>query len=284
MLNNLYRHTALRSSFNVILLALVDGQPQVLGLKRALQLYIDHRRTVITRRSEHLLKVAMDRAHIVEGLRMALSRLDEVIAIIRGSSDAAAARQNLVEQLSLSEAQAQAILDMQLRRLAALEREKLEDEYKDLLKTIARLEGLLGDPAKVLAVIKEDTQKLQKRFGDPRRTEIREEEATQHTAEELILHQDVVITLSQRGYIKRIPSVTYKLQHRGGKGVRGMTTREDDALQDLVVADTHDVLLFFTNRGRVYHLRSFGISSDISAHHPRHTSCESGPDRRRGKG
>ena len=264
VLNNLYRHTALRSSFNVILLALVDGQPQVLGLKRALQLYIDHRRTVITRRSEHLLKVAMDRAHIVEGLRMALSRLDEVIAIIRGSSDAAAARQNLVEQLSLSEAQAQAILDMQLRRLAALEREKLEDEYKDLLKTIARLEGLLGDPAKVLAVIKEDTQKLQKRFGDPRRTEIREEEATQHTAEELILHQDVVITLSQRGYIKRIPSVTYKLQHRGGKGVRGMTTREDDALQDLVVADTHDVLLFFTNRGRVYHLRSFGISSDIS--------------------
>ena len=264
VLNNLYRHTPLRSSFNVIMLALVDGQPQVLGLKRALQLYIDHRRTVITRRSEHLLKIARDRAHIVEGLRMALSQLDEVIAIIRGSSDAATARQNLVERLSLSEAQAQAILEMQLRRLAALEREKLEDEYRELLKTMARLEALLGDPRKVMAVIKEDTQKLRKRFGDPRRTEIREEEAAQITNEDLILHQDVVITLSQRGYIKRIPSVTYKLQHRGGKGVRGMTTRDDDALQDLAVADTHDVLLFFTNKGRVYHLRSFGIASDSS--------------------
>ncbi len=264
VLNNLYRHTALRSSFNVIMLALVDGEPQVLGLKRALQLYIDHRCNVITRRSEHLLKVAKDRAHIVEGLRMALSRLDEVISIIRGSQDAPAARQNLVEQLSLSEAQAQAILDMQLRRLAALEREKLEAEYRELLKTIANLQSLLADPTKVLAVVKEDTQRLKKRFGYPRRTEIQDQEATEVTLEELVLHQDVVITLSQRGYIKRIPSLTYKLQHRGGKGVRGMTTREDDALQDLVVADTHDVLLFFTNRGRVYHLRSFGIASDMS--------------------
>ena len=264
VLNNLYRHTPLRSSFNVILLALVDGQPQVLGLKRALQLHIDHRRVTITRRSEHQLKVARERAHIVEGLRLALERLDEVIATIRGSQDASAARGNLVDRLSLTEAQAQAILDMQLRRLAALERERLEEEYRDLLKTIGNLEALLADPAKVLAVVKEDVQKLKKRFDDPRRTEIRDEEAAQHTIEELTLHQDVVITLSRRGYIKRIPITTYKLQHRGGKGVRGMTTRDDDALQDLLVADTHDKLLLFTNRGRVYNLRSFEISSDTS--------------------
>ena len=264
VLNNLYRHTPLRSSFNVIMLALVDGQPQVLGLKRALQLYIDHRRVVITRRSEHLLKVARERAHVVEGLRMALSNLDEVVSIIRASKDAGTARANLVERLSLTEIQAQAILDMQLRRLAALEREKLEEEYQDLLKTIGNLEALLADPARVLGQIKEDTQKLKKRFGDPRRTEIRTEEAVEVTVEDLILHQDVVITLSKRGYIKRIPSVTYKLQHRGGKGVRGMTTRDEDALQDVLVADTHDTVLLFTNRGRVYHLRSFDIAADTS--------------------
>ena len=264
VLNNLYRHTSMRSSFNVMMLALVDGQPQMLSLKRALQLYIDHRRTVITRRSEHLLKVARDRAHVVDGLRLALNRLDEVIAIIRGSQDAGTARQNLVERLSLTEIQAQAILDMQLRRLAALEREKLEQEYRDLLKTIGDLEALLGDPSEVLAAIKEDTRKLKRRFGDPRRTEIQDEEAADYNLEELTLHQDVVITLSQRGYIKRIPCATYTLQHRGGKGVRGMTTREDDALQDLVVADTHDVLLFFTSKGRVYQLRSFQVSPDSS--------------------
>ena len=264
VLNNLYRHTALRSSFNVIMLALVDGQPQVLGLKRALQLYIDHRRVVITRRSEHLLKVARERAHILEGLRTALNALDEVISIIRASEDAAAARQNLVDRLQLTDRQAQAILDMQLRRLAALEREKLEEEYRDLLKTVGDLESLLADPSKVMSTIKEDARKLKKRFGDPRRTEIRSEEAVQRRDDEYILPEDVVITLSQRGYIKRIPSATYKLQHRGGKGVRGMTTREDDALQDLLVADTRDTLLLFTNRGRVYHLRSYQISADIS--------------------
>ena len=264
VLNNLYRHTALRSSFNVIMLALVDGQPQVLGLKRALQLYIEHRRVVITRRSEHLLKVAKDRSHIVEGLRLALTHLDEVISIIRASQDAAAARSNLVQRMSLSEVQAQAILDMQLRRLAALEREKLEEEFRDLQKTIADLEALLANPEKILLTIKEDVQKLRKRHGDARRTEIRNEEATIPNMEELTLHQDVVITLSRRGYIKRIPMETYKLQHRGGKGVRGMTTRDDDALQDLVVADTHNTFLLFTDRGRVYPLRCFDIPGDTS--------------------
>ena len=264
VLNNLYKHTSLRSSFNIIMLALVDGEPQVLGLKRAIQLYIDHRREVITRRSEHLLKAAKDRAHVVEGLRLAIDRLDEVIEIIRGSQDAQAARANLVEKLDLSEVQAQAILDMQLRRLAALEREKLEEEYKDLLKRIAELEALLADPGKVLALVDEDAKRLKKRFGDPRRTEIREDEVTAFSMEEYVLHQDVVISLSRRGYIKRQPLATYKLQHRGGKGVRGMTTRGDDVVQDLVVADTHDTLLLFTNRGRVFHLRSFGIAADTS--------------------
>ena len=264
VLNNLYRHTSLRTSFNAMMLALVDGQPQVLTLKQALQLHVDHRRDVITRRSEHQLKVAKARAHIVEGLRLALANMDQVVSIIRGSKDAATARGNLIEQLSLTEEQAQAILDMQLRRLAALERERLEQEYQELLKTIAGLEALLADPAKVLSAIKEDLARLKKRYGDKRRTEINDEEAVHHTLEELTLHQEVVITLSQRGYIKRIPLATYKLQHRGGKGVRGQTTRDDDALQDILVADTHDLLLFFTNRGRVYHLKSFGIPADVS--------------------
>ena len=180
--------------------------------------------------------MARERAHVVEGLRMALERLDEVVSIIRGSRDAGVARSNLVERLSLTGVQAQAILDMQLRRLAALERERLEEEYRDLLKAIGDLEALLSDPVKVLKAVKEDAQKLKKRFGDPRRTEIRDEEASAPTVAELTLHQDVVITLSQRGYIKRIPSATYKLHHRGGKGVRGMTTREDDVLRDVLVA------------------------------------------------
>ena len=264
VLNQLYRHTSLRSSFNVIMLALVDGQPQVLGLKRALQLYLDHRREVIRRRSEHRLKVARERAHIVEGLLKAISSIDEIIATIRGSADAATARTNLVQQFDLTEVQATAILDMQLRRLAALERERLEKEYEDLKKTIADLEALLADPAKVSAVIKEDLARLKKRYGDARRTEISDEEAVNHTLEELTLHQEVAVTLSQRGYIKRIPLATYKLQHRGGKGVRGQTTRDDDALQDLLVADTHDALLFFTNKGRVYSLKAYEIPADTS--------------------
>ena len=264
VLNNLYKHTALRSSFNVMLLALVDGQPEILDLRRALQLYVSHRQNVITRRSEHQLKVARERAHIVEGLRIALTRLEEVIAIIRRSDDVATARQNLIAELDLSDPQSQAILDMQLRRLAALEQERLEREYQDLLNTMRNLEALLADPGKILAVIKDDTQKLKKRFNDPRRTEISDEEPTHKLREEMIQHQEVIITLSRQGYIKRIPSVTYKLQHRGGKGVRGMTTRENDVLHDLVVADTHDSLLFITSKGRAYLKRGFDIAGDTS--------------------
>ena len=264
VLNNLFKHTALRSSFNSIVLALVDGQPQVLNLKRALELFIQHREVVIRRRSEFLLKRAQDRDHVVQGLLLALNRMDEVITIIRGSQDVETARNNLMERLDLSQIQAQAILDMQLRRLAALEREKLEKEHEDLLKTIAELQGLLADPAKVLAEVKSETRKLKKTYADARRTIIYDEEVEDQTDEQFIPHQDVVVTLSQRGYIKRVPSHTYRTQHRGGKGVRGMATREDDALLDLVVLDTHDSLFFFSNRGRVYPLRAFQIPGDTA--------------------
>ena len=264
VLNNLFKHTALRTSFNSIVLALVDGQPQVLNLKRALELFIQHRQEVIRRRSEFLQKRAQDRDHVVQGLLLALNRLDEVIAIIRGSQDVETARNNLMERLDLSQIQAQAILDMQLRRLAALERERLEKEHEDLLKTIAELEGLLADPAKVLSEVKSETRKLKKSYNDDRRTVIYDEEVVDQTDDQFITHQDVVVTLSQRGYIKRVPADTYRTQHRGGKGVRGMTTREDDALLDMVVLDTRDTLFFFSNRGRVYPLRAFQIPGDTS--------------------
>lgn len=264
VLNNLFKHTALRTAFNSIVLALVDGQPQVLNLKRSLELFIQHRQEVIRRRSEFLLKRAQDRDHIVQGLLLALNSIDEVIAIIRGSQDVENARNNLMERLDLTQIQAQAILDMQLRRLAALERERLEKEHEELLKTIAELEGLLADPAKVLSEIKSESRKLKKSFGDARRTVIYEEEVQDQTEEQFVTHKDVVVTLSQKGYIKRVPEDTYRTQHRGGKGVRGMATREDDALMDLVVLDTHDSLFFFSNRGRVYPLRAFQIPGDTS--------------------
>ena len=264
VLNNLFRHTALRSTFNTIMLALVDGQPQVLPLRRCLALFIEHRQEVIRRRSEYQLQRARDRDHIVQGLLLALERLDEVIEIIRGSADVEAARNNLMEQLSLSEVQSQAILDMQLRRLAALERERLQKEHDDLLQRIAELEALLADSDKVLAEIKSETRALKKTFNNPRRTVIYPEEIGEETPESLIPREDVIITLSQRGYIKRMLSTTYRTQHRGGKGVRGMTNREDDAPMDLVVADTHDTLFYFTNRGRVYPLKAHQIQGDIS--------------------
>ena len=264
VLNNLYRHTALRSSFNAIMLAIVDGQPQVLGLKRSLELFVQHREEVIRRRSEFLLKRAQDRDHVVQGLLLALDRMDEVITIIRGSADVETARNNLMEQLQLTQVQAQAILDMQLRRLAALERERLQKEHEDLLKTIADLEALLASPSRIKGVVREETVKLKDDFGDVRRTVIFDDEIEDQSAEDFIAHQDVVVTLSQRGYIKRVPSQTYRTQHRGGKGVRAMSTRDDDAILDLQVVDTHDTLFFFTNRGRVYPLRVFRIPADTS--------------------
>ena len=264
VLNNLFRHTAMRTSFNANMLALVDGQPQVLPLKRCLEHFIEHRQVVIRRRSEFLLQRAQDRDHIVQGLLLALDRMDEVIATIRASADVETARTSLMERFQLSQPQAQAILDMQLRRLAALERQRLEEEHQELLKTIAELEDLLASPEKVLDQIKTETRQLKKSYGDARRTIIYDEEVQDQTLDELTPHDDVVVTLSQRGYIKRMPIETYRTQHRGGKGVRGMVTREDDFLMDLVVVDTHDTLFFFTNRGRVYPLRALRITGDTS--------------------
>ena len=264
VLNNLFRQTALRSSFNSIMLALVDGQPQVLPLRRCLELFIRHREEVIRRRSEYQLQRARDRDHIVQGLLLALDQIDEVIEIIRNSADVEESRNNLMQQLDLSEAQAQAILDMQLRRLAALERERLQNEHAELLQRIADLEALLNDPDKILAEIKSETRELKKSFNNPRRTEVQEEEIGEETPESLIPQQDAMVTLSQRGYVKRVPPNTFRQQNRGGKGVRGMTTREGDAILDLLVVDTHSTLFFFTNRGRVYPLRAFQIPGDAS--------------------
>ena len=266
VLNNLLRQTALRSSFSSIMLALVDGQPQVLPLRRCLELFIRHREEVIRRRSEYQLQRARDRDHIVQGLLLALDRIDEVIAIIRNSADVEASRNNLMQQLDLSDVQAQAILDMQLRRLAALERERLQNEHEELLQKIAELEALLGDQEKIRSEIKRETRELKSTFNrnNPRRTTIEAEEIGEETPESLIPQEDVIVTLSQRGYIKRVPPNTFRQQNRGGKGVRGMTTREGDAILDLLVVDTHSTLFFFTNRGRVYPLRSFQIPGDAS--------------------
>ena len=264
VLNNLYKHTALQSAFSVNTLALVDGRPQVLPLKPILRHYIDFRRQIITRRAEFDLKKAQERAHILEGLRIALNNLDAVIALIRQSADVETARNGLMQQFGLTQVQAQAILDMQLRRIAALERERIEEEYQGLVKTIAELEALLADPKKILAEIKKETRKLRKDYGDDRRTEITGEEARSYTPEEQIQHQEMVITITQRGYVKCMPASTYRAQHRGGRGITGMLPRESDVLQHLLVADTHDTLLFFTNRGKVYSLRCFEIPPDTT--------------------
>ena len=264
VLNNLYQHTAMQNAFHVNMVALVDGQPRVLTLRSALNRFIDFRKEVIRRRAEYDLTRARERAHILEGLRIALENLDAVIALIRASADAEEARNGLMQQFGLTEAQAQAILEMQLRRLAALERERIENEYLELMRRIAELQDLLSDPSKVLAVIKTETAELRKTFGNDRRTAISDEEARDQSQEELTPHADVVITLSDRGYIKRLPISLYRLQRRGGKGVRGQERREGDAVQQLVVADTHDWLLFFTDKGRVYRKRVFEVGEDSS--------------------
>ncbi len=264
VLNNLFKHTAMQSSFFVNMLALVDGQPRVISLREALQYYIDFRHQVITRRSKFELKQAKARAHILEGLKIALDHINKVIAAIKKSATAEAARKALMSGFGLSQAQAQAILDMQLRRLANLERKKIADEYAELVKTIAYLEDLLANPKRILLLIKEEVSQLKEGFGDERRTEISEEEITEFREEDLIPHQRVVVTLSQRGFVKRVVSRSYRSQHRGGRGIIGMVTREADAVRLLVVADTHDHLLFFTNRGRVFYLKCHEIPADIS--------------------
>lgn len=264
VLNNLYKYTQMQSAFSVNMLALVDGQPRIISLKEALQYYIDFRREVITRRSRFELKKARSRAHILEGLKIALDHIDKVISTIRKSRTAEAARQNLMADFELSQAQAQAILDMQLRRLANLERRKILDEYAEVVKNIAYLVDLLANPRRLLVLIKGEVDELKSKNSDPRRTEISDQGVMEFVEEDLIPHQRVVVTLSNRGFVKRVPSNKYKLQHRGGKGIIGMVTREKDAVRLLVVADTHDSLLFFTNRGKVFCVKCHEIPADSS--------------------
>lgn len=265
VLNNLYKQTNLRNSFSVNMIALVDGTPKMLTLKQALRHYIDFRVEVVRRRAEFDLKKAKARLHVLEGLRIAIDNLDEVIALIRASADVEEARNSLMASFSLSEIQAQAILDMQLRRLAALEREKIETEYNELLKLVAKLEELLGDSTMVLGVVRSETQELKRKYGDERRTIVHPQELGDWRREDTEPHDDVVITLSRNGYVKRVKLDIYKKQHRGGRGVRGQRmTKEDDVTPHLQIADTHDFLLFFTDQGRVFASRVFELPADQS--------------------
>ncbi len=252
VMQQLFKHTALQSSFSANMLALVDGQPLTLGLKRMLEHYVTYRREVVRRRTTFDLARAQERAHILEGLKIALDNLDEVIKTIRASADSDAARAALVARFKLSEAQANAILEMQLRRLAALERKKIEDEYEQVIRLIAELEDLLANPRKILEAIRAELEELKHKYGDERKTRIQADVNRELTAEDLVAAEDVVVTLSQRGYIKRQQIGTFRSQRRGGKGRLAMITREEDAVRHLLVANTHDNILFFTNRGRVF--------------------------------
>ncbi|MEP6680958.1 MAG: DNA gyrase subunit A [Chloroflexota bacterium] len=252
VMQQLFKHTQLQTSFSANILALVDGQPQTLGLKPLLQHYITYRRDVVRRRTEFDLARAQERAHILEGLKVALDNLDEVIKTIRAAADVDAARAQLMKRFGLSEPQANAILEMQLRRLAALERKKIEDEYLSVIRLIAELEDLLANPRKILIAIKDELTELQRKYGDDRKTRIEADVNRELTAEDLVASEDVVVTLSQRGYIKRQAISTFRSQRRGGRGKLAMITREEDAVRHLLVANTHDNILFFTNRGRVF--------------------------------
>ncbi len=264
VLNQLFKYTALQSTFGVQLLALVadeDGrsEPRMLSLKRALQIYIEHRRLMITRRTEFDLARARARAHILDGLLIALNNLDAVIRTIRESNDAEQAKANLVERFKLTEIQAQAILDMQLRRLAALERQKIEEEYKEVLATIARFEDLLAHPKKVLALIKDDLGELADKYGDARRTRIVNDVAEDFRDEDLVPDEAVLISITTRGYIKRVAAKEYRTQSRGGKGVTGQGLRGEDEVMFLFPARSLDAVLFFTDKGKVYSERVYQI-------------------------
>lgn len=259
VLNQLYKYTPLQSTFGINMLALLDGEPRVLPLKRALTAYIEHRREVTTRRIEFDLEKARQRAHILEGLRIALGNLDAIIRTIRESNDAESARDQLMQRFQLSQTQAQAILDMQLRRLAALERQKIEDEYREVKSTIAYLEDLLAHPAKVLGLIKDDLDELKNLYGDERRTRVLVDVTEEFNEEDLVKDEQVLISLTQRGYIKRVSTLTYRVQGRGGRGVTGMTTRDEDEVEFLFAASTLDTILYFTDKGKVYSEKVYQI-------------------------
>ncbi|MEL7590470.1 MAG: DNA gyrase subunit A [Anaerolineaceae bacterium] len=259
VLNQLYKYTPLQSTFSVHLLALVNGEPRLLSLKRALQIYIEHRQEIITRRSQFELDKAKARAHILDGLLIALANLDEVIKTIRESKDVDTAKERLMSRFKLSEIQAQAILDMQLRRLAALERQKIEDEHRELMERITYLEDLLANPVKILGLIKEDLSGLSEKFGDERRTRIVGETHEELKEEDLVPDESVLITFTRKGYIKRVAANLYRAQGRGGRGVSGQTVREEDQIEFLIPARTLHTILFFSDRGKVYSEKVYQI-------------------------
>jgi DNA gyrase subunit A len=258
VLNQLYKHTQLQDTFGVNLLALVDGIPKTLTLDQALSHYIAHQVDVITRRTRYRLRKAEDRAHVLEGLLIALEHIDEIIALIRASASADAAKSELMERFTLSEIQSQAILDMQLRRLAQLEGQRIQDEYDELQTLIAELRAILADPARVRSIIKQEMSEVRDRFADTRRSRLVPDDGAM-SVEDLIPVEDVVVTLSRAGYVKRTPTDTFRTQRRGGRGVRGAEMKEDDIVSVLLTCSTHDHLLFFTNQGRVYRIKTYQI-------------------------
>ncbi|TCS80830.1 DNA gyrase subunit A [Tepidibacillus fermentans] len=258
VLNNLYKQTSLQTSFGINILALVDGEPKVLNLKQVLTHYLEHQKVVIRRRTEFDLKKAEARAHILEGLRVALDHLDEVIALIRASRTTDEAKNGLMTKFQLTETQAQAILDMRLQRLTGLEREKIENEYQELMVKIAELKAILADEQKVLTIIKEELLEIKEKYNDERRTKITNAE-NEIDVEDLIPEEEVVVMLTHQGYIKRLPISTYRSQRRGGKGVTGMGTKEDDFVQHVFITSSHNYIMFFTNKGKVYRLKAYEI-------------------------
>lgn len=259
ILNNLYKFTSLQTSFPANFVALVDGTPYTLNLKQIITEYVKHRQKVVTRRTIFELTQAKRRAHILEGLKIALDNLDEVIKTIRNSRTQEDAKINLMQKFSLTEVQANAILDMQLKRLAALEREKIEKEYEEIRKLIEKLTAILKEPSKVLDIIVEELRDLKEKFGDERLTKIYKQKVEEFSEEDLIAKEEAIITLTKTGYIKRVPRTTYRTQRRGGKGVTGMTTKGEDEIEHLISATTHDTILFFTNKGKVYGTKAWQI-------------------------
>src|SRR5690606_9657919 len=255
---NLYKQTNLQTSFGVNMLALVDGKPQVLNLKQVLHHYLEHQVEVIRRRTQYELRKAEERAHILEGLRIALDHIDEVIELIRGSQTSREARDGLMENFGLTETQAQAILDMRLQRLTGLEREKTENEYKEPQEKIAELRAILASEERIRGVVRDELLEVREKYGDERRTRI-----VLNTGdiddEDLIPEDEVAVLMTHRGYIKRMPLTSYRAQRRGGRGVSGMGTREDDFVQHLFVTNSHNYLLFFSNKGKVYRMKAYEV-------------------------
>ena len=256
VLNQLFKNTQMQTSFGAIMLALVDGEPKILTLRECLDVYIDHRKNVILRRTKFDLDKALARAHILEGLRIAIDNIDEVIKIIRGSYDDP--KERLMKRFNLTDIQAQAILDMRLRTLSGLQREKIEEEYNELMALIAHLRDILNSETLVFGVIKEELLKIKEKYGDERKTKIRAAEG-EIEVEDLIKEEQTVVTLTHFGYIKRLPIDTYKSQRRGGKGIAGLTTREEDFVKQIFTASTHDTILFFSNKGKLYRLKGYEI-------------------------